>query len=562
MQIEVSKDVEKIITNLSLSSDVERGEVYTKSEVVDFMLDLLGYKSTKDLTCYTILEPSFGKGDFLKAIVERLLKSFFKFHSKQNPVSVLSNCVRAIELSKNSFEQGQIDLISLMSKYGISTKNSKKLLKSWLFNSDFLLVDFDVENFDFVIGNPPYIRQEQLSDKLLEQYKLRYKTIYDRADIYVPFIEKALDLLSKTGQLSFICSDRWVKNKYGGPLRGKISKDYNLDVFIDMKKADAFLREVTAYPSIFVISRNTEGETVTKIPTEPIANVKLLKQLSSDLKKDHSIEKFSDTALGNEPWLLDCPKSLKVLRKIESKFQLIEDEGCKVGIGVASGNDKVYIVPSAIDIERDRKLPILLSKDIKSGEINYKGKVLLDPFDKKGALISLEDYPKLKKYFDKNSDLIKKRYVAKKNPKSWFRTIDKVHAGLTKENKLLIPDIKGKANIVLDYGKFYPHHNLYYILSNSWELEALQAILKSSVSLFFVGMYSVQMRGGYLRYQAQYLRRIRIPSRKSVEDKIVKSLIKYNEANDLNSVDRLVYDIFNLNPKDIKTISKQNERVG
>ena len=562
MHIEINNKIDKARAKISLSKGVEKGEVYTKSEVVEFMLDIIGYTATKDLTQFSILEPSFGRGGFLKAIVKRLLESFFKFHPGENLYAVLSDCIRAVEISKNSFKQTQMDIIDLMSNHGINIDETKNILKKWISNSDFLLLDFDMDEFDYIVGNPPYIRQEKLSDAILERYKLRYKTIYDRADIYIPFIDRSLDLISTSGKLSFICSDRWVKNKYGKILRGKVSKDFNVDIFIDMKKSNAFLKEVTAYPSIFIISRKKNNKSLTKIPVNPIGDVKNLNQLNVDLKNGTNISFFNDIAFRDEPWLMDCPSSLRVLRKIESEFSIIENEGCRVGIGVASGNDKVYIVPETINVEEDRKLPILLAKDIKTGKINYKGMVLLNPFEKDGALISINDYPMLKKYFNKNSKLIKKRYVAKKNPSAWFRTIDKVHSNLIKEKKLLIPDIKGRANIVLDHGKFYPHHNLYYILSNNWEIEALQAILRSSLSLFFIGMYSVQMRGGYLRYQAQYLRRIRVPSRRNVGNIQVKNLIKYNKQNNCKEIDEIVFKMFGLDSKEAQIILKQNERVG
>ena len=61
-------------------------------------------------------------------------------------------------------------------------------------------------------------------------------------------------------------------------------------------------------------------------------------------------------------------------------------------------------------------------------------------------------------------------------------------------------------------GRLYPHHNLYFIVSADWDLHALQAVLLSGIARFFVSAYSTKMRGGYLRYQAQYLRRIRIPA--------------------------------------------------
>ena len=60
-------------------------------------------------------------------------------------------------------------------------------------------------------------------------------------------------------------------------------------------------------------------------------------------------------------------------------------------------------------------------------------------------------------------------------------------------------------------GRFYPHHNLYWVTSDSWDLRALQALLRSSQVLMQIRAFSVQMRGGSVRYQAQTLRRVRIP---------------------------------------------------
>jgi AcrR family transcriptional regulator len=59
-----------------------------------------------------------------------------------------------------------------------------------------------------VIGNPPYVRQELIPDVLMAEYRRRFATIYDRADIYVPFIERSLSVLAPGGCLGFICADR------------------------------------------------------------------------------------------------------------------------------------------------------------------------------------------------------------------------------------------------------------------------------------------------------------------------------------------------------------------
>jgi len=122
------------------------------------------------------------------------------------------------------------------------------LCSAWLVRDDFLLTRIE-GRFDFVVGNPPYVRQERIPAALLAEYRRRFHTLYDRADIYVPFFERALDLLDADGVLGFICANRWLKNRYGGPLRDKISKGYWLKNFINMEGVDAFHAEVIAYPA-------------------------------------------------------------------------------------------------------------------------------------------------------------------------------------------------------------------------------------------------------------------------------------------------------------------------
>lgn len=64
---------------------------------------------------------------------------------------------------------------------------------------------------------------------------------------------------------------------------------------------------------------------------------------------------------------------------------------------------------------------------------------------------------------------------------------------------------------VLDDGQTYPHHNLHHVTSTAWDLRVLGGLLLSGVANAFVETYAVKMRGGTLRFQAQYLRRIRVP---------------------------------------------------
>ncbi len=76
--------------------------------------------------------------------------------------------------------------------------------------------------------------------------------------------------------------------------------------------------------------------------------------------------------------------------------------------------------------------------------------------------------------------------------------------------------MKAAAHPVLDEGGFYPHHNLYFVVSDVWDLEVLGGLLLSDIANLFVGAYCVKMRGGTYRFQAQYLRKIRVPDPESI----------------------------------------------
>ena len=554
MQLPIFGPLLNEVEKLLHSGIEERGAIYTRSEVVDFILDLSNYTENKDLCQFTILEPSFGEGSFLFVIIKRLLKSFNERHSIHDAEDKLIPALRAVEVHQHTFHETKVKLIIMLQNAGIPIKSVYKILSHWLLNNDFLQVEFS-EDFDFVIGNPPYIRQESISSALLAEYRFLYKTMYDRADLYVAFYEKSLCLLKTGGVLGFICSDRWMKNKYGKVLRKVVSEKFHLRYYVDMYNTNAFESSVVAYPAITIISKESKKETYIahrpKISKESLN--KLLKQLQSK-KIDKGIYKIAGINTGEEPWLLDSFDELALARKLEKSYPTLEAAGCKVGIGVASGADKVYIKSKEqFDIEEERLLPIVRSREINSNTLNWKGGYIINPYEKSGQLASLDKYPRFASYLEKNRETICKRHVAKKNPKSWYKTIDRIYPELLKKEKLLIPDIKGEAAIVLDKGNYYPHHNLYYIISDSWDLRALQAVLLSGIAKLFISLYSTKMNGGCLRFQAQYLRRIRLPEWINISNVLRNKLIQSDPLNQHETLP-LVAELYGLDQTEISLL--------
>ena len=458
----------------------ERGAIFTRREVVEFILDLVGYTDDKPLHRARLLEPSIGQGDFLFPAIERLFRALRSSGERANPVIALKDAIRGVELHHKTLEVMKARLVRVLKEEGLSHQEATTLVGFWLRQGDFLLTDFD-SSFSHVIGNPPYVRQELVPDILMAEYRRRYSTIFDRADLYIPFIQHGLSLLAGNGQLAFICADRWMKNRYGAPLRRLISDHYHLHAYVDMVDTDAFHDDVIAYPGIFVIGK--KRSTQTRFSYRPAINSETLRPLADALRdgsKHPDVVEGTGIVNGDEPWIVNSPLQLAVVRRLEAQFPTIEDAGCKVGIGVATGADEIFVAKyDALDVEPSRKLPLAMSRDIASGTVKWRGYGVLNPFEEDGRLASFSDYPKFARYLEQHGEAIKRRHISQKNPGSWYRTIDRIYPSLTHKPKLLLPDIKGEANVVFEEGKLYPHHNLYVLTSDKWDLRALQAIMLS-----------------------------------------------------------------------------------
>ena len=554
--------VSEAVKTLADAGIEERGAIFTRREVVDFILDLAGYTADRPLFECRLLEPSFGDGDFLLPVIDRLFESLG--HHRIAPEAVpLEDAICGVELHRLSFVGTREKVIERLTALGLSSARSKDLAAAWLRQGDFLLEDLP-DGFDFAVGNPPYVRQELIPDALIAEYRQRYRTVFDRADLYIPFIERCLTLLRKGGHLGFICADRWMKNRYGGPLRKMVADGYHLKIYVDMYDTDAFHSEVIAYPAITIIARD-QGKR-TRVAHRPEVSAIALSRLEAALlaesepQAESGVIELPGVAAGAEPWILESFDQLAVVRRLEAEFPTLEEAGCKVGIGVATGADKQFIGPyEELDVEPDRKLPLVMTRDILSGEVAWRGLGVINPFNDGGGLVDLRCYPRLEAYLAERREQIAGRHIATKMPANWYRTIDRIYPAIAGKPKLLIPDIKGEAHIVYESGQFYPHHNLYYITSDEWDLQALQAVLLSGIARLFVSIYSTKMRGGYLRFQAQYLRRIRVPYWGAVPAELKTALIEAAARKDTAACNKAVFRLYGLTAQERSAIGGNGE---
>ncbi|MBS0632781.1 MAG: Eco57I restriction-modification methylase domain-containing protein, partial [Verrucomicrobia bacterium] len=494
--------------------------------MVALILDLAGYTVERNLSQLVAVEPSAGDGAFLQEMVRRLVESCRRHGT---PLSGTSEAIRAFEIDHEAAADAIEAVTTTLIDLGVSGSAASLLAHSWIKTADFLESALGFPVADFVIGNPPYIRLEEIPAEKASFYR-SFSAMRGRADIYIAFYQAALMQLRPGGVCAFICADRWLLNDYGAALRNLITTEgYSVRTIIEAHDVAAFEAEVSAYPAVTIIAREPQGSVVVAKALPGIETTErshLLELIASASSSDVlRSARFNNWFHGDEPWPCSSPEALKLLKHLEASCLPIESEitGTKIGIGVATGADNVFVTDQKLDIESDRLLPLALATDLRNGQVNWSGHFLVNPWNEKG-LVNPADYPRFTTYLQQHHSLLAARHTAKKRPSHWHKTIDRVNLSLFTKEKLYIADIKDRLLPSLDTGQTYPQHNLYWITSEQWDLRVLGALLMSAVGEFFIHCYGVRMRGGFLRFQAQYLRRICVPSPTSIAPDLADTL--------------------------------------
>lgn len=515
------------------------GAIFTRRWVVDLMLDTCDYTAERNLTDTVAVEPSCGDGAFLLPMVERLSASLKK-HKRD--LTDAAGAIKGFDLQAQHVHYCRQLVSEYLVTEGWKPEDAQRIAEGWVHHGDYLLTPHD-SDADFVIGNPPYIRSDDMTPTIRAQYMERCHTMTVGADIFVGFIEMALRTLKPHGVLSYIVADRWMHNNYGKKLRRYVvDGDYSVEAVYELHGVNAFAEEVYAYPAITQIRRGKQGAARYAIARETFSEeaATRLSRWSKKSKQPLRDKEFSAAVLPDwfntdAVWPSASPERLALLERLEEQFHPLESAvtGTKIGIGIATGADKVFVVHDPEVAESDRLLPLVVTDHVRRGTLAWKNTWLLNPWREDGSLVDLADYPKMANYLTPFKASLSERHTARKSSATaWFRTIDKVNPTLTGKPKLLLQDMKATIQPVYDTGDYYPHHNLYWITSEKWDMKVLGGLLLSRVAEMFVRAYGVKMAGGTLRFQAQYLRLIHVPDPASLTPEVAARLVHAFELRD------------------------------
>ncbi|ODS37666.1 MAG: hypothetical protein A7315_13255 [Candidatus Altiarchaeales archaeon WOR_SM1_79] len=590
------------------------GEFYTPTEVIDYILTSVGYTYSYDLETKDLLDPACGSGGFLVRATRRLISRYLMKFGKtdkgelRNPrnwkeiVSRLSpdeakNILDAIHkhihgLDINPFACHIAEMNMLFQIIDIYQKTREKytdytLDRFKIYQTDSLelprqktINDFGnhlkfleereeidkIKNkkFDFVVGNPPYVRVQMLDKMTKENLIQTYSSAVGNFDLYVVFIERGFTWLKNKGMFGYIISNKFMQSAYGKGIRKFILQNCTISRLIDFGDAGVF-KDVTNYPLIF-IGRNESSKTsrFTVIralsPKENLLD-EIWQNFYKKSYKSNYLEIFEikQNKLAEDAWMFSNPMTLELCNKIEqvtNNFHL--RDFARPHRCLYTGLNEAFIVDeNTIKQERlEDKLikKVVGGKDIKKWKINWGGKFIIYPYQKiNGKLkpVSLNEYPNIKRHLEQFKEKLMTRWFIKKLKKEhgdakWFEYADPRSFEQFESTKIITPDISTNNRFALDYENSYSLNTSYVIdLDNfSHDPKYLLGLLNSSPLEFFFKQISPFISGGYYRYISQYLEKLPIKLPKTPEEKKKANQItkKVNEILELHKSEILNID--------------------
>jgi hypothetical protein len=333
--------------------------------------------------------------------------------------------------------------------------------------------------FDAIVGNPPYVRQELLSD-LKSYFEMRFKVYHGTADLYAYFIERGISLLRSGGFFSYIVANKWMRANYGEPLRKWLTSQC-ITQLIDFGDLPVF-QGVTTYPCIIIVNKSLPEERISITKVESLENLDL-----SAYIKDSAFT-VQRSQLKTDGWTLSDETSSSLLDKIKScGVPLGEYVNRKIYRGVLTGLNEAFVIDEETKnrlISKDTKCaelikPFLLGRDIKRYETPIAERYLI--FTRRG--IDIKKYPSVEKYLFQF-----KEYLSPK-PKNfkgsgwkgrkpgnykWYEIQDTVDYFLEFEKpKIIVPAIVQTASYAYDTKSIYSNDKTSIIPTNDLYLLSL-----------------------------------------------------------------------------------------
>ncbi len=466
-------------------------------------------------------------------------------------------------------------------------KNSKTL--EWRFEFPEVLDDEgDFLGFDCIIGNPPYIRQEQIREikpLLQKQYQDFYNST---ADIYTYFFALSYRLLKDKGFNAFITSNKYARAKYGAQLRELLLKKTIIVSYMELNALKVFESAAVDTSIMSFIKQEPSKESDFRY-YEPTPDDK------NDLKNARSLP-MRQNALSTESFIFADTTLLDLRGKMESIGTPLKDWDIQINYGIKTGANEAFIIPTekregilnACKTQEERKRtealikPILRGKDIKRYSYEWADLWVINTHNGytsnlkfKIPPIDIEKYPATKAHLNSHWDTIATRSDQGDTP---YHLRNCAYLEDFEKEKIVYGEIVQEPRFYLDNGEcelgyFYAEATSFILTGE--HLRYLLGMLHSKLITFaFKTFYAGGGLGesGY-RYKKAFIERLPIPQitpqNQELADKITDGAKAILEAKEKDpkantqklekEIDALVYQLYNLTDEEIKIIEDGQE---
>jgi type II restriction/modification system DNA methylase subunit YeeA len=413
---------------------------------------------------------------------------------------------------------------------------------------------FDKSNgFDIVIGNPPYIRHERIT-QWKAQFNLAFQTFTGTADIYTYFYEKGFNLLNKNGHLCYITSNKWMRAKYGEKLRYFFKNNTGLKQIIDFEGKQIF-EHATVDTNILLCGKQKTND------------FNYQKQLPNE---NNPFFTMAIKDLSENAYTLQPPEILALKKKIEKIGTPLKDWDISINYGIKTGFNEAFIIDTAKRdelIKADPKSaeiirPILRGRDIKAYEHNWAGLWIIASHNgyKNTPAININNYSAIKQHLDQYYPQLEKRCDQGRTP---YNLRDCSYMNEFLQQKIVYSEIVQKPQFYFDDKKYYVEATS-FIMSGK-NLKFLIALLHSKLITYaFKSFYAGGGLGkkGY-RYKKIFLEQLPIPQTAQkpfikLADKIIQAKQNNQDTTALETqIDKMVYQLYDLTNDEIQLIEDQ-----
>jgi len=588
----------------------EQGIYYTPTYIVDYIVkNTVGRKIIEmkaDWKKIKILDPACGSGSFLIKTFdyltsldkelerkEELKKELYGTHIATERFGYLKNNIFGVDLDIKAVEISQLNLMikatekkerlpSLRQniKHGNSLIDDPNLVGDMAFKWDKEFTQIIANGgFDVIIGNPPYVRQEELTP-IKSYLEANYATYHGMADLFVYFFERELNLLREGGYFGMIVSSKWLRAGYGKNLRKFVSQFW-IEQLIDFGDLKIF-PEATIYPSIIIMKKIKKPN-----PKIKICKVETLDFDSLyDYIQNHHFT-VNQNELNEKEWTIQRTEANEFLNKLRTAGITIEEYvGAKICYGIKTGLNKAFIINEEIKSELIKQehnnaeiiKPVLSGSEIDRYGIYPKSKFII--FTRRG--IDIEQYPTIKKHLKKfETELTPKKTKDEKIGRKpgdykWYEIQDVIaYYKEFKKPKILWGNLTREAAFYYDEQGYYVNAPGCILPTNS---KYVLGVLNSKLMSYFLKSISAERQGGYIEQKPVYVSQVPIKKPSEYQEKEMNQLVdkmlslnkKLNELGMENNyeitklkeeikridddIDNFVYDIYGLDESERKII--------